>query len=127
MHVAGVPQLAQSRINDRYTGVAALPIVQLGGAGIGPAEAIEARIEVLVRRLRKMVQQVVGKITPAKLAQISINVGIGAGAAQAFQRMGDTPWRDLAEMQVWRHPRGTYPVRQIALLAIAAKGAILEH
>ncbi|KAG0936959.1 hypothetical protein G6F31_015662 [Rhizopus arrhizus] len=41
--------------------------------------------------------------------------------------MGDAPWRDLAEVQVRRHPRRSDAIRQVALLAIAAQRTVLEH
>lgn len=101
--------------------------MQLRCSGRGPREAVETRIEVVGRRLREVMQQVVGEIAPAQLPQIAVDVGVSAGTAQSLQRMRDAPRCDLAEMQMRRQPRGADPVRQVTLLAVTAQRAVLEH
>ncbi|KWX82534.1 hypothetical protein AXF24_12045 [Streptococcus pneumoniae] len=59
-------------------------------------------------------------------AQTTLDVGVGAGATQPFQRMGNPPGCDFAEMQVRRQPRGPDTVRQVTLLAIPAQGTVFK-
>ncbi|MCW0461296.1 hypothetical protein NB717_002364 [Xanthomonas sacchari] len=127
VHPAGVPQLAQAGIDDRHAGASALPGVQCRRIGLGPAKALEARIEVALGRVREMVQQVVGEIAPAQLADVAVDRRGGGGAALPFQRRDDAPWRDLAEMQVRRQPRGTDLVGAVAAIEIVAQRAVDEH
>ena len=86
----------------------------------------EARVEVLRGGLREVVQQVVGELAPAQLADVAVHVGAVGGRARTLQFCRDPPGRYFAEMQVRRQPRGARAVGTVAVRAVAVERAIDE-
>src|SRR5690606_1790492 len=82
----------------------------------GPAEMGKPWIEAFRRRGRKVEQQMVGKIPPAQLAQVRLDVRALAGidgTGPAIELKMDLARRDLAEMQMRRQARGPMPGRLV--------------
>src|SRR5690606_24465559 len=86
-----------------------------------------ARIEVRVRRVREMVQEVAGELAPAQLAHEGVDVGGRGGAALRLERGHDPPRRDLAEVQVRRQARGADLVGTVASLAVSVQRTLDEE
>jgi hypothetical protein len=120
VHPAGVPQLAHAGINQGNAGSPAPPAIEQHLIGLGPAESVETRIEVFSRRLREVVQQMVGKLAPAQFAQIESVVVLfrqNAGVA-TVARCHDVPEdRGRGHRRRWRRQRRSRasparPIRQ---------------
>jgi hypothetical protein len=114
--------LAHAGIDDRNAGFATLPAHDRFGIVRGPREAIELRVEIAFRRLRKVVQQVMREIAPAQFAQERFGrCGALAGSAVAreiLERSHDLPRPDLAEMQMWRKARCAIAVGTVATIRV---------
>jgi hypothetical protein len=111
VHPADRPELAHAGIDDRISGLALLPGAQ--SLGIFPPAKRESRPERFARQMRKIVEEVVGKLPPVQLA----NVGVGAfPRAILASRMEGVPAlarADLAERQMGRKPRRAINTRRI--------------
>src|ERR1700712_437908 len=106
MHPAGVPQLAQARVDQRIAGVSALPGLEILGRLL-PGKPSIVLAQGLFRRVRKMEQQVMGELAPADLVE-KLAVAPGAVLAARQRKMTDPvpplARPDLAKMQVRRQP-----------------------
>jgi hypothetical protein len=68
MHPAGVPEFSHPGIDNRKTGLASLPSLQLQALVIlAPGKPIESLIEWLIRSLWKMIEQMNAKLPPTDL------------------------------------------------------------
>src|SRR5690606_21441985 len=92
----------------------------------GPGEGVEAAVEVVFGAVREVVQQMMGELAPAQLAEEGLNVGVQCCAAPRLECGGDAPWRDLAEMQVRRQARTADAIGPLALFAVAMQRAVEE-
>jgi hypothetical protein len=66
VHPARSPQLPHPGVHDRKAGVTALPCSQVRSIG-GPLEALEASVERLQRRVRKVIDQMMCELAPQQL------------------------------------------------------------
>jgi len=75
VHPACRPEFAHAGVDDGNAGPAVLPAVKRMRIRLSPTEGVERRIEVFLRRLREVVEQVVGELAPSQLAQVGLDVG----------------------------------------------------
>ena len=68
LHPAGLPQLTHAGIIERVAGTAAVPCLEIIGA-VPPRISIEIRSPVTLGKRRKIIEEVMSKLSPADLAQ----------------------------------------------------------
>ena len=86
---------------------------------------MEARIEIRIGRLRKVIQQVVRKLAPAQLADVAVAVRRGARVVlRGLQCLHDPARREFAEMQMRREFRRAIAIGTVALLHVAIQQRI---
>lgn len=125
-----MPELAHAGIDDRNASAAPLPGLQCNRIDRCPIESCKARVEILVGGVREVMQQVIGKVAPAKLPDIGIDFCAIARSAMRLQGAGDPPRRNFAEVQMRRQLRGADAIGAIAVFAISRQRAVdkdLQH
>ena len=120
MHPAGLPQFAHAGVDDRITGLPALPARERI-ARLAPGKSIEGRIEVLFRKSRKVDEQVIRKLPPDDFLSKNLQVAIRDAAAGVFRSLPYPVGRDLAESQMRRQSGGEGPARQVSLVGVAVE------
>ncbi len=75
MHIPGPPEFAHAGVDDRVAGQSALPFRQCVVV-FPPREAIKLALQVFDRQLRLVIQQVIGELAPAQLAQETVCVPV---------------------------------------------------
>ena len=122
VHPAGRPELAHARIDDRNAGLAALPAADRFRVATRPREFVELRIEVVIGRFRKVIQQMMRKLAPAEFAQIRFSVR----RTIRVQPPGDLARSDFAEVQMRRQRRCPVLGRTVAALFVVLQTARQE-
>jgi hypothetical protein len=94
-----MPEFAHAGIDDRIAGAAALPRLERCVV-VAPGKCVKTRLQILRSEIRKMMQQVVGKFAPAKLAQELLDITrwrplVGSEA----RRVENVDGADFAEAQ----------------------------
>ena len=123
VHPAGVPELAHPRIDDRVARLPPLPRPQLDPAGVlGPRKLLEIRPQRSLRRMGKMIQQVVRKLPPADFAEKHSRAIARRKNAGVFRlrrnRRPHLSRRNFATMEPRREHRSAVAVREIPRLRI---------
>jgi hypothetical protein len=126
VHPARVPEFAHAGVDDGITGAPPLPRAQRPRVG-PPRELRVFGPQRLVRRVRKMEEQVVGELAPHHLAQ----EGLDASRSPVLlvpERNGvpDLPRGDLSEMKVRRETRSGGEGGLIAIGVVAGGAPVVE-
>src|SRR4029078_7984401 len=106
--------LAHARIDDRDAGAATLPSLQMHVVA-RPRESLEASVERLRHRARKVIDQMMRELSPQQLGCKGRIAQLRAFAAQRVPHL--TP-RELAEMQMRRQRRGALAIRSVSGLRV---------
>ena len=108
MHDTGVPELAHAGIDDGVTGFTTLPALQCGFI-IRPRKIGIFWLERLIRKIWKVMQQVIRKFTPENFLQKLFTAAIQCAACARHGAAGCVPnlmRADFAPMQMRREARG---------------------
>ena len=105
-----MPKLAHARVHNRNAGPAPLPSRQVCGVifWVTPGKRLEPLIQRRIRGVRKVIQQVMSKVAPAKLAYELLRIRNDTGRTTAgslrFSQGHQPERRYLTKMQRSRQP-----------------------